>query len=201
MPWTEKMDRELAEQPPSSGRSAQRRDPPTSGDAGMTNDILARLKNPRHPNIPDMQDGADEITRLRAELAAERSKRELYETVAAREQREKANALTDLAAEREQWESERKICDQSSRRLDERLRGLEAERDALRAELAAVKKDADAVCDSYATENQQFHDRFTAAEAERDALRELLRDARQLISANYLGIYDRIDAALNKKGE
>jgi hypothetical protein len=37
-----------------------------------------------------------------AELAAERSRRELFESAAAREQREKASALLELAAEREE---------------------------------------------------------------------------------------------------
>jgi hypothetical protein len=51
---------------------------------------------------------------------------------------------------------------------------LAAHFEKLEAKLAAERERANAVCDSYALENQQFHDRFTLAEARVAKLREAL---------------------------
>jgi chromosome segregation ATPase len=46
----------------------------------------------------------------------------------------------------------------------------------LEAEKAEIVASSDAVCDSYATENQQFHDKITALQSERDRLRGVLTE-------------------------
>src|SRR5260221_11568350 len=86
-------------------------------------------------------------------------------------------AMTDaerMAAIRDRQRG-RTYSEKSAEREDEfLLRQL----DAALAEIADLRQkmnDAEATCDSYASENQRFHDRFTAAEARIAVLREALR--------------------------
>jgi chromosome segregation ATPase len=55
----------------------------------------------------------------------------------------------------------------------------------LEAEKAEIVASSDAVCDSYATENQQFHDKITALQSERDRLREALEKCLPALDCGY----------------
>ena len=135
----------------------------------MSDDIVKRLRKAHERGTATeyvlFHYAADEIERLRAELASEREKRK------------------ELADYNLQLQSFKGIEDRAWEKLT-------AERDALRADLAAYQKERD--------------EEVARLRAERDELRAILLEARVYVECRQgplVGyLLARIDAALNKGG-
>lgn len=146
----------------------------------MTDDRIVRMLRVSGSD-PVQQEAADEIERLRAELAAEREKTADY------------GKQIDRLADEIDWGEDEVVAQEKA------LEEVEAERDALRAELASEREAHEILL----TERNMRHFQMTQSiRAERDTLRALLEDAREAIISDVpiWPVIARIDALLNKGG-